>query len=89
MTESDKKFIDMLVARFRKDNITGWSMCDILDIVMATGASVTEAREYLLKEVFGIEDEQKFIKQRIAQAKRRMINIELMDKPVKLDKVMG
>jgi hypothetical protein len=87
MTDADKEFIDMLVAEFRKDNLRGWSMCDVLDVVMATGASVPAAREYLLKEVFDIPDEKKFINQRIMQAKKTQMNVELFDKGVQENKV--
>lgn len=80
MTDADKKFIDMLVKEFRKDNSKGWSMCDVLDVVLATGASVPDAREYLLKEVFDIPDEDKYIRLSLFNTRRKAMNVQLFDK---------
>lgn len=77
-----KELVDKTIAEYREDNITGWSMQEVLDVMDVAGFNKDIAREYMLKEYFDIPDEQKYIDSNINAVRQQYMRIQLFDKDV-------
>lgn len=76
--------VDDLMREGKDSALMGWSMCDIIEMIREEqGDKAADlARDYIIREVCMIADEEKYIEKAIKEARRAYLNHQLFDKDV-------
>ena len=76
--------VDALIHEGKDSSLMGWSMCEIIEVVNEEqGRKAAElARDYIIHEVCGIDDEEKYINKSIQEARKEYMHHQLFDKDV-------